>query len=76
MLYPSLHIFGGQHSHNGKLMRSIASFRLNFISKAHEIVMSGFIKRKKLADKIAMDVKVALNGYNYIFETYDITKVF
>ena len=57
-------------------MRSIASFRLNFISKAHEIVMSGFIKRKKLADKISVDVKAALNEYNYMFETYNITKVF
>ena len=51
-------------------MRSLTSFRSNLISNACEIVTSGFIKRKKLADKIAMDVKVALNEYNYIFETY------
>ena len=38
--------------------------------------MSGFIKRKKLVDRIAVDVKAALNEYNYIFETNDITKVF
>ena len=57
-------------------MRSLTSFRSNLISKACEIVTSGFIKRKKLADKIAMDVKVALNEYNYIFETNGITKVF
>ena len=57
-------------------MRSLTLFRLNFISKACKIVMSGFIERKKLADEIAMDVKAALNEYNYIFEIYNITKVF
>ena len=57
-------------------MRSLTSFRSNFISKACEIVTSGFIERKKLADEIVVDVKAALNEYNYIFETNDITKVF
>ena len=57
-------------------MRSLTLLRSNFISKACKIVMSGFIERKKLVDEISVDVKVALNEYNYIFETYDITKVF
>ncbi len=76
VLHYILDVFGDWHSCNWKLIRSFTSFRLNFISKAHKIVASGFIERKKSPDEVAVDVKSALNEYNYIFEMYDMTKVF